>query len=46
MIRPDRIVVTSNYLPEELWDDEGITLPLRRRFKFVKFSSMAVRELQ
>jgi hypothetical protein len=31
-IRPKRIIVTSNYTPEEIWDDEKTTGPLNRRF--------------
>jgi len=38
LIRPKRIIVTSNYTPEEIWDDEATLGPIRRRFKCKKFS--------
>ncbi|AXQ66573.1 MAG: putative viral replication protein [Circoviridae sp.] len=37
VIRPKRVIVTSNYLPEEIWDDEQTTGPINRRFKRTKF---------
>lgn len=33
MIRPLRIIVTSNYCIEDIWDDSTTTEPLKRRFK-------------
>lgn len=36
-IRPKRIIVTSNYRPDEIWDDEGSLGPIRRRFEWVHF---------
>lgn len=34
-IRPRRIVVTSNYIPEEIWEDKGMLEPIMRRFKVI-----------
>lgn len=34
-IRPAVVVVTSNYSPEEIWQDEQTLNPVRRRFKIV-----------
>ena len=33
MIRPKTIIVTSNYTPEEIWEDENTLGPINRRFK-------------
>lgn len=33
-IRPDAIVITSNYLPEQIFDDCTMVKAIRRRFKF------------
>lgn len=39
MMRPKKIIVTSNYTPEELWpDDPMLAEAVRRRFKFVHFT--------
>ena len=39
-IRPLNIIVTSNYLIEEIWpNDPSLCLALQRRYKLVKFSS-------
>lgn len=35
LIRPPKIIVTSNYSPEEIWDDANTLDPIRRRFKVV-----------
>lgn len=33
VIRPKRIIVTSNYVPEEIWEDEVTREAMSRRFK-------------
>lgn len=40
-IRPQLIVVTSNYFPEEIWPQENIHLPIRRRVRVVWFGERA-----
>jgi len=35
MLRPERIIVTSNYHPSDIWTDEKILLPIYRRFKII-----------
>lgn len=37
VIRPARIIVTSNYLPEHIWPDPAVLEPLRRRFEIIQF---------
>lgn len=34
-IRPSIVIVTSNYTPEEIWNDVGTLDPLLRRFKVI-----------
>jgi len=36
-IRPQKIIVTSNYHPEEIWEDEKTLGPILRRFKCSQF---------
>jgi len=38
LIRPKRIIVTSNYAPEEIWEDEATLGPIRRRFNCIHFN--------
>lgn len=35
MARPDKIIVTSNYSPSEIWQDSTTTGPIERRFKLI-----------
>ena len=39
-IRPGKIVVTSNYHPKEIFTNEGILLPILRRFKVTRFATL------
>lgn len=34
-IRPDRIIVTSNYKPDHIWDDPILVEAIKRRFYFI-----------
>jgi len=36
-IRPEHIIVTSNYHPNDIWDDNTTIEPIRRRFKVIRF---------
>jgi len=31
----EKFIITSNYLPEDIWVDEQMLLAIRRRFEFV-----------
>lgn len=37
VIRPQKIVVTSNYHPKDIWEDATTIEPILRRFKVVHF---------
>lgn len=37
MIRPKTIVVTSNYTPEQIWEDNNTLDPILRRYQVVHF---------
>lgn len=39
-IRPQVIVVTSNWSPEEIWSDPNDLEPIRRRFKIINMSPL------
>lgn len=38
LIRPQRIFITSNYRPEDIWDDQNTVDAIRRRVEVVHFS--------
>lgn len=39
-IRPDKIVVTSNYHPDELWpEDKTMADAIKRRFTLIEFKN-------
>ncbi len=40
VIRPKKIIVTSNWHPEELWTDDKDLGPILRRFKITCFDSL------
>lgn len=39
-IRPRHIIVTSNYIPEDIWDDPQTIKAINRRFKFHHFKKL------
>lgn len=39
MINPKKIIITSNYHPEDIWQDPETLEPIRRRFKITHFST-------
>lgn len=43
-LRPARIIVTSNYHPNELWSDRSVYEPLLRRFKLVHLTVRHIHE--
>lgn len=40
VIRPKKLIITSNYPPEEIWEDERTIGPIRRRFHVTNFTPM------
>lgn len=38
VLRPKKIIVTSNYHPDELWPDKNVADPILRRFKLRLFA--------
>lgn len=43
-IRPKKIIITSNYHPEEIWQDSQTLDPLLRRLKIVHFDNLYTRK--
>jgi hypothetical protein len=39
-IRPKKIIVLSNYTPEEVFTSDQDLLPIKRRFKIVHFNTL------
>lgn len=42
VLRPEKIVVTSNYTPMQLWPDSGVHEPLERRFKIIHHTKVFI----
>lgn len=40
VLRPKRIIVTSNYHPKDLWPDESVHEPILRRFKIIHLEKL------
>lgn len=36
-IRPKKVIVTSNYTPREIWDDDKTSDPIMRRYKLINY---------
>ena len=36
VLQHERFIITSNYLPEDIWLDANMLLAIRRRFKFTE----------
>ena len=36
-IRPKKVIITSNYAPKEIWDDEKTYEPIERRYKLISY---------
>ena len=36
-IRPKKVIITSNYAPREIWDDEKTYEPIKRRYKLIEY---------
>lgn len=46
LIRPSKIIVTSNWKPDEIWPKEPQTLdPILRRYKVVKFPQLTINDV-
>lgn len=44
MIRPAKIIITSNYSIGQIWNDDQTVLPLQRRFKEVQYHAVMTEE--
>lgn len=42
MIRPDNVIVTSNWAPNQIWTEDETLQPILRRFKVVKFERLSL----
>lgn len=45
VLRPEKIVVTSNYHPTELWPDSSVHEPILRRFKVRHIEKLEIRDI-
>lgn len=43
MIRPKKVVITSNYHPRDIWEDERELIPIMKRFRVTHFPSLGER---
>lgn len=37
-IRPHKVIITSNYKPDEIWNDEKTHAPIMRRYKLIDYT--------
>lgn len=43
MIRPGKIIITSNYHPRQIWEDDQTTEPIMRRFEIIEYPERPIR---
>lgn len=41
-IRPEKIIITSNYTPREIWEDDKTSDPIMRRYKMISYYDVVV----